>query len=145
MPTGATLYYANGTTHQGSRQHQQYPGNARSLRSNGSFITGNNLPWTSGSPLFNTSFFGCGNGQPVTGSTTVFNPQPCTGYAADPNVKFPQMATWNLNVQHAFTNNLSLDLGYIGSHTSDITGIADLNEPHSRRGRLQRANETPLL
>lgn len=48
------------------------------------------------------------------------------------------MATWNLNVQHAFTNNLSLDLGYIGSHAWDITGIADLNEPTP--GRLQRAN-----
>jgi len=39
------------------------------------------------------------------------------------------METWNLNIQHAFTNSLSLDLGYIGSHTQDITGIADQNEP----------------
>ena len=129
VPTGATLYYANGTSIKGPGTINNILETLAPFSSNGSFITGNNLPWTSGSPLFNTSFFGCGNGQPVTGSTTVFNPQPCTGYAADPNVKFPEMATWNLNVQHAFTNNLSLDLGYIGSHAWDITGIADLNEP----------------
>jgi hypothetical protein len=39
------------------------------------------------------------------------------------------MITWNLNVQHAFTNTLSLDLGYVGSHTSDISALADLNQP----------------
>lgn len=127
MPTGATLYNANGTTIKG-------PGNINNILEtlapfgNGTVITGNPLPWTAGSPLFNTGFFGCGNGQPVTGGVG-FNPQPCIGYAADPKVKFPRMETWNLNIQHAFTNNMSLDLGYIGSHTQDITGIADENEP----------------
>ena len=65
-----------------------------------------------------------------------FNPQPCIGYAADPKVKFPRMETWNLNIQHAFTNNMSLDLGYIGSHTQDITGIAD--EKRTRPGYLRQ-------
>ena len=128
VPTGATLYFAKGATIKG-------PGTIDNILEalapfgNGSIVTGNKLPWGSGTPLFNAKFFGCGNGLPVTGNPALFNPQPCTGYAADPNIKFPEMATWNLNIQHAFTNNLSLDVGYIGSHAWDITAESDLNEP----------------
>lgn len=128
MPTGGTLFRADGTTMQG-------PGNINNILetlapvSNGTTIKANALPWSAGSPLFNTNVFQCGNGLAVTGSATVFNPKPCIGYGANPNVKFPQMATWNLNIQHAFTNNLSLDLGYVGSHAWDITGLEDLNQP----------------
>jgi hypothetical protein len=33
-----------------------------------------------------------------------------------------------LNVQHAFTPNLSLELGYVGNHGSNLTGIRDANQ-----------------
>lgn len=56
MPTGATLYAANGIT-------MPAPGNINNIletlapfSSNGSTITANRLPWNPGSPLFNTSF-----------------------------------------------------------------------------------------
>jgi hypothetical protein len=128
MPTGGTLFFADGSTIQG-------PGNINNILetlapvSSGGVIKSNPLPWSAGSPLFNTNVFQCGNGLAVTGSTTVFNPKPCIGYGANPDIKFPRMATWNLNIQHAFTNNLSLDLGYVGSHAWDIAGLEDLNQP----------------
>jgi len=143
MPTGATLYSIGGTPMQG-------PGNITNILktlnpvSNGTLITSGSLPWTAGSNLFNVNQFVCGDGlgiNPLVAATGPFgstksasntnpaNPSNCLGYAAGTNFHLPQMITWNLNVQHAFTNTLSLDLGYIGSHTSDISALVDLNEP----------------
>ncbi len=142
MPTGATLYSIGGTTMQG-------PGNITNMlkalapvASTTGVISANLLPWSAGSPLFNTSQFTCGDGLPINLiSTNAVNPTPCVGYAGGMNFHLPQMITWNLNVQHAFTNNLSLDLGYIGSHTSDISALVDLNEPTPALSGT--SNETP--
>jgi hypothetical protein len=35
---------------------------------------------------------------------------------------------WNLGVQHAFGNNLSLELGYVGNHGDNLTGFKDINQ-----------------
>jgi hypothetical protein len=35
---------------------------------------------------------------------------------------------WNLNVQHAFNPNLSLEVGYVGDHGSDLINIRDINQ-----------------
>jgi len=35
---------------------------------------------------------------------------------------------WTLNVQHAFTPNLSLEFGYVGNHGTNLTGIRDINQ-----------------
>ncbi len=110
MPTGATLFYPNGNPVAGTP--------VGNINNSLLTLTPPGLTWQSGQPIFPTS---------ATLSCTFA--KECTGYGADPNVKFPQMLTWNLNVQHAFTNNLSLDVGYIGSHAWDITGLYNLNEP----------------
>jgi hypothetical protein len=34
-----------------------------------------------------------------------------------------------LNVQHAFTPNLSMEIAYVGNHGSRLTGIRDINQP----------------
>jgi hypothetical protein len=39
------------------------------------------------------------------------------------------VSTWNIGIQRAITNNLSLDVGYIGNHGTKLVGIADLNQP----------------
>jgi hypothetical protein len=147
MPTGATLYGMTGTTIQG-------PGNITNIlkalapvsqkftiggKTSTDIISNGSLnPWGAGQALFNVNQFTCGDGlgsvnpsNPPTGpgGANPVNPSPCIGYAGGTNFHLPQMITWNLNVQHAFTNTLSLDLGYIGSHTSDISALVDLNEP----------------
>ena len=39
----------------------------------------------------------------------------------------PYMTNWNLGITHAFTNNLSLEVSYVGNHGSNLTGFLDLN------------------
>jgi hypothetical protein len=38
------------------------------------------------------------------------------------------MTNWNLGITHAFTNNLSLEVSYVGNHGSNLTGFVDLNQ-----------------
>ncbi len=50
----------------------------------------------------------------------------CNIFAVDPNLKTPYVTNWNLDIQHAFNNNLSLEVGYVGTHGSRLTGFRDL-------------------
>jgi hypothetical protein len=63
-------------------------------------------------------------------------PNPCPVAAIDPNLKTPYVVNWNLGVQHAFTNNLSLDVGYVGNHGGNLLGIRDINQPDLVTGVL---------
>jgi hypothetical protein len=53
---------------------------------------------------------------------------PCNILAVDPNLKTPYIGNWNLGVQHAITSNLSLEVGYVGNHGSNLIGIRDANQ-----------------
>jgi len=55
----------------------------------------------------------------------------CNILAVDPNLKTPYVTNWDLGVQHAFNNNLSLEVGYVGTHGSRLTGFRDLNQADS--------------
>src|SRR5260221_3704943 len=46
----------------------------------------------------------------------------------DPNLKTPYVINFSLGVTHAFGNNLSLEVGYVGNHGSRLTGFADVNQ-----------------
>src|SRR6202043_3252169 len=52
----------------------------------------------------------------------------CKIQAVDPNLKNPYITNWNLSVTRAFTNNLSLEVGYVGNHGTRLTGFQDLNQ-----------------
>jgi hypothetical protein len=41
----------------------------------------------------------------------------------------PYVWDWTLNVQHAFTTNLSIEAAYVGNHGTNLTGIRDINQP----------------
>jgi hypothetical protein len=56
------------------------------------------------------------------------NPGPCNLMGVDPNLKTPYLVNYNFGVQHAFGNNLSLDVGYVGNHGANLTGFADINQ-----------------
>jgi hypothetical protein len=46
-----------------------------------------------------------------------------------PHFQNPMLQQWNLNVQYAFSSNLSLDLGYVGSHGTKLFLFYGGNQP----------------
>lgn len=46
----------------------------------------------------------------------------------DPNFKNPKSVQWNVDLQRAITNSLTLDVAYVGVHGYDETRSVDLNE-----------------
>jgi hypothetical protein len=67
---------------------------------------------------------------PLYGGSTVncFN-SPCPIMTVDRNLTTPYVWNWTLNLQHAFTPNLSIEAAYVGNHGSNLTGIRDINQP----------------
>jgi hypothetical protein len=52
---------------------------------------------------------------------------PCDIFAIDPNLKNPYIINWSLGITHAFTGNLSLEVGYVGNHGDKLSLIQDIN------------------
>jgi hypothetical protein len=67
---------------------------------------------------------------PLYGSSTIncFN-SPCPIMSVDRNLTTPYVWNWTLNMQHALTQNMSLEVAYVGNHGSNLTGIRDINQP----------------
>ena len=63
----------------------------------------------------------------------------------DPNLHIPYITNWNLSVPHAFTNNLSLEVGYIGNHGTRLTGFEDLNQINPAASVRPYATRFPYL
>ncbi len=104
VPTGAIIDAATGATAGGT-------------------ITAGNLtafpafPWDNG-PIYGDLT------QPIN-----CDPNPCGIMGVDRNLTTPYVWHWTLNVQHAFTPNLSLEIAYVGNHGVNLTGIRDINQP----------------
>jgi hypothetical protein len=57
-------------------------------------------------------------------------PPPCTTYAGrgvQPDIKTPRVLEWNYSVEHALSQNMSIRIGYSGSHASNNTVNKDPN------------------
>ncbi|MBV9768434.1 MAG: TonB-dependent receptor [Bryobacterales bacterium] len=120
IPTGFTLYRADGTTIQG-------PGNILAGTPQlgpGQLNWVYNAPGAPVVPVFNTtaSALTCGNG---IGS----NPAPCSLLAKNPKSPRSYMTTWTVGVQHAFTNNLSVNVAYVGTHADELPSYVNVNQP----------------
>lgn len=63
-------------------------------------------------------------------STTIncFN-SPCPIMSVDRNITTPYVWNWTLNLQHAFTPNISMEMAYVGNRGSNLMGIRDINQP----------------
>jgi hypothetical protein len=81
-------------------------------------VPGANLNWTVAGPVFAVSNVDC---SPATGS-------PCDVFSVDRNLRTPYVISWNLNLQHAFSDNLSLQVGYVGNHGKKLYSITDINQ-----------------
>jgi hypothetical protein len=57
------------------------------------------------------------------------NPATCSAQGGDPNLHNFTYWFWNLGAQHAFTNNISLDVGYVGSRSYNTINTLNLNQP----------------
>ena len=53
---------------------------------------------------------------------------PCALAVIDHNFRTPYVTTWTLGIQHALTNDLSVDISYVGNHGSRLNGIRDINQ-----------------
>ena len=68
----------------------------------------------------------CGDGTVTLPSG--YKPQQCTVLGVDPNLRTPYVTTWNLGIQRAITNNLSLEATYVGNHAAKLLGLSDINQ-----------------
>jgi outer membrane receptor protein involved in Fe transport len=74
----------------------------------------------------------CGDGQsftPAGQSAPITDPAPCNTGAVDRNLRTPYISTWTLTIQRAITNNLSLEVAYVGNHGTKLLGFANINQP----------------
>src|SRR5262249_7574399 len=65
--------------------------------------------------------------------------RPCAITGVDPKLRRPYASAWNLSLQHAFTNNLSLQVAYVGTHGTGLMGLNDINAPLPGSGWLTGA------
>jgi hypothetical protein len=102
--------------------------------SGGTITTGNvtikniaNYPLTwdaKNGPLYGSSTVNC---TPPTAANP--NLSPCPVMTVDRNLTTPYVWNWTLNLQHALTSNLSLEVAYVGNRGTNLTGIRDINQP----------------
>jgi hypothetical protein len=149
FPTGLPLYNAGSTTPlplAGNIQLQSLTF-ARGTASLGPI----NSAWQNFNPA-----------NPVAGQTTLFSavanpacgdgftlpkgfltpPGPCEVYGVDRNIRTPYVSNWNLDIQRAITNNLSIDIGYVGNHGTKLLGKLNINQPAPGAGWTAAAQAT---
>src|SRR5579871_2201154 len=68
--------------------------------------------------------------------------KPCAITAVDPRLRRPYATAWNLSLQHAISNDLSLQVAYVGSHGTGLIGLNDINAPAPGSGWLTGASCT---
>jgi Carboxypeptidase regulatory-like domain/TonB dependent receptor len=93
-------------------------------------LGGGSLDWTTAGPVFPTSSstLNCNpniitiiGGVPTAGT-------PCDILAVNQHLKTPYVSSWNLNLQHQFTNSLSLQVGYVGNEGTKLLSLYDINQ-----------------
>jgi hypothetical protein len=132
IPTGVALWTGNAitpTTAGGTINVGQttYTGTSNLASIKASWANNSSTPLYSPTPA-------CGDGNttiPPTGfgSLSGTTPAPCTIMGVDPNLRTPYITTWSLGIQRALTNDLSLDVTYVGNHGTKLVGLIDLNQP----------------
>jgi hypothetical protein len=85
-------------------------------------------------PFISTYNFQSAPGAPLTDSNAFPIGQAVTGGVVSPvayqtNVRMPRVQQWNLDVQHSFSPNMMLDVGYVGNRAYDFGRSLTLNTP----------------
>jgi len=83
-------------------------------------------------------------GEPLLPPANVYTPTPCSLIAAvDPNYRIPWTVEWNLDVQRAITNSLTVDIAYVANHGREASKT-DINQPPIGAGWTPAAISTCL-
>jgi len=90
----------------------------------GSAIPGGTI--LAASPSVNPFWDPTGPVFPQTAFCSSFSP--CDILGANHNLRVPYAMTWNLNVQQALTNALSLQVGYVGNRGVQLYSVRDINQ-----------------
>ncbi len=90
------------------------PGANGTIAANSTDFPGSSLNWTVAGPVF----------QPSIDCSV----SPCNVLGVTRNLRTPYVATWNLNIQHALGNSLSLQVGYVGNRGIKLYSIRDINQ-----------------
>jgi len=69
----------------------------------------------------------------------------CSIGTVDSNLRTPYVGNWNFGIQHAFSGNLSLEVGYVGTHGGNLIGNVDLNQPNLATGVTPYGAKYPYL
>jgi hypothetical protein len=112
MPTGLT--FKNGST------VVTTPGGTINLASFGINPPASPIPWSVNTPVF-------ANYTSAAGSCT--NSVPCSIGGVSARLAYPMVLNWNFGIQHAITNNLTLEADYVGNHGQHLFGTTDINRP----------------
>ena len=119
IPTGALL---NGT-----------PGPGNINTASVQFTSG--LNWSVAGPVFPSA----GQIRCDSPLNTAPNNKPCPITSVDPNLRRPYATSWNFSLQHAISNDLSLQVAYVGTHATGLIGLNDINAPLPGAGWLTGA------
>jgi hypothetical protein len=140
VPTGATIV-VNGASTPGTGTIAV--ANVRVPGGSGSTLASNWQNNSSSVPIFSgANTVECGDGS----NDNLGNPtSPCSLAVIDPNFRTPYVTNWTLGVQHAVTNDLSVDVSYVGSHGTKLNGIRDINQPDPVTGLGPFATKFPYL
>jgi hypothetical protein len=144
-PTGATFAYCSpaitsGTCAAANSVNQAGPGNVNviNVAFTGTPIINNNtsgtipFDWINNSastPIY--SLFtnpACGDSFTPLGATG-FTPQQCNTMLVDPNFRTPYVTNWTVDLQRQLARNISLEVGYVGTHGTKLIGAQDINQP----------------
>ena len=76
------------------------------------------------------TFAGATSG-PITAGVPVYaNPSPLGSFfGVDPKIRTPYVQNWNLNIQQAITNQVMMQLAYVGSKGTKLFRFRDINQP----------------
>ena len=66
---------------------------------------------------------------PQCGTGVGSDPGPCNILGVARNLRSPYVSTWTLGIQRAITNNMSLEVAYVGNHGTKLLGLTNLNQP----------------
>jgi hypothetical protein len=145
---GFSIIYETFTAVEWMNQNQFQNNSSVSLAANptGAFIDNGvcsvvsltNCPTLGGNIVVKAAKFSAGQLGPWDGPGTIFPSGAAIGcggasgkcvlMGVDPNLKTPYVENFSFGVTHAFSNDLSLEVGYVGNHGARLTGFADINQ-----------------
>ncbi len=91
-------------------------------------LDGSQINWSLAGPVFPGNASQTINGVTYTG-LTCSSASPCPTSGVDPHWRTPYVAEWHVDIQRALTNNLTLEVAYVGNHGFKLGAEGDVNQP----------------